>query len=111
MTTCQLLRREVKVKISMCPTNPAWEEWECKEQGLNLADTVQKIALEVLTTFCRKHPVEVAGSTARVIHVPERHTVPYVECEAFLLAQGNSHYTPDFVTSIRFYEAMFHTYR
>jgi hypothetical protein len=25
MTTSQLLRYEVKVKISICPTNPAWE--------------------------------------------------------------------------------------
>jgi hypothetical protein len=45
MTTGQFLRCEVKVKISMCPTNPAWKEWECKAQGLNLADTVQKAAL------------------------------------------------------------------
>jgi hypothetical protein len=30
MTTCQLIRCEVKVKIPMCPSNPAWEEWECK---------------------------------------------------------------------------------
>jgi hypothetical protein len=52
MTTGQLLRCEVKVKISMCPTNPAWDEWECKAQGLNLTDTVQKAALEALTTFC-----------------------------------------------------------
>jgi hypothetical protein len=40
MTTGQLLRCEVKVKISVCPTNPAWEEWECKAQGRNLADSV-----------------------------------------------------------------------
>jgi hypothetical protein len=40
MTTVQLLRCEVKVKISVCPTNPAWEKWECKAQGQNLADTV-----------------------------------------------------------------------
>jgi hypothetical protein len=51
MTTSQLLRCEVKVKISMCPTNPAWEEWECKAQGRRLADTVQKAALEALTLF------------------------------------------------------------
>jgi hypothetical protein len=44
MTTGQLLRCEVKVKISMCPTNPAWEEWECRAQGRNLTDTVQKAA-------------------------------------------------------------------
>jgi hypothetical protein len=76
MTTGQLLRCEVKVKISMCPTNPAWEEWECKAQGRNLSDTVQKAALEALTTFCGKHPVEIAGSAAIVIPVPERHIVP-----------------------------------
>jgi hypothetical protein len=51
MTTGQLLRCEVKVKILVCLTNPAWEAWESKAQGLNLADTVQKAALELLTTF------------------------------------------------------------
>jgi hypothetical protein len=76
MTTGQLLRCEVKVKISMCPTNPAWKKWECKAQGLKLADTVQKAALEALTTFCGKHPDEVASSAARVIPVPERHVGP-----------------------------------
>jgi hypothetical protein len=40
MTTCQLFRCEVKVKIPVCPTKPAWEEWECKAQGRNLSDTV-----------------------------------------------------------------------
>jgi hypothetical protein len=40
MTTDQLLRCEVKVKIFVCPTNPAWEEWECTAQGLNLVDTM-----------------------------------------------------------------------
>jgi hypothetical protein len=58
MTTGQLLCCVVKVKISVCPTNPAWEEWECKAQGRNLSDTVQKAALEALTPFCGKHPVE-----------------------------------------------------
>jgi hypothetical protein len=111
MTTGQLLRCKVKVKISMCSTNPAWEECECKAQGRNLADTVQKAALEALTTFCRKHPDEVADTAARVIPVPERHTVPCVEREAFLPAQGNSHYSPDLVTSVRFSEAMYDTYR
>jgi hypothetical protein len=71
MTTGQLLRCEVKVKISMCLTNPAWNEWECKAQGLNLTNTVQKAALEALTTFCEKHPDEIAGSAAKVILVPE----------------------------------------
>jgi hypothetical protein len=71
ITTSQLLHCEVKMKISMCPTNPAWEEWESKAQGWNLADTVQKAALEALTTFCGKHLDEVAGTAARVIPVPE----------------------------------------
>jgi hypothetical protein len=111
MTTGQLLLCEVKVKISVCPINPAWEEWECKAQGRNLADTVQKVALEALTTFCGKHPDEIASSAAKVIPVPERHTVPCVEREAFLPAQGHSHYSSDLVTSVCFSEAMYDTYR
>jgi hypothetical protein len=111
MTTSQLLHCEVKVKISMCPTNPAWEEWECKAQGRNLADTVQKAALEALTTFCGKHPNEVADIAARMILVPKRHTVPCVEREAVLPAQGNSHYSPDLVTSVCFSEDIYDTYR
>jgi hypothetical protein len=111
MTTCQLLRCEVKVKISVCPTNRPWEEWECKAQGRNLSDTVQKAALEALTTFCGKHPVEIASSAAKVILVPEQHTAPGVEHEAIFLAQSNSHYSPDLVTSVRFSEAMYDTYR
>jgi hypothetical protein len=91
MTTGQLLRCEVKVKILVCPTNPAWEEWECKAQGRNLSDAVQKAALEALTTFCGKHPAEIAGSAAKVILVPEQHTVPGGEREAILPAQSNSH--------------------
>jgi hypothetical protein len=78
------------VKISVCPTNPAWEEWECKAQGRNLSDTVQKAALEALTTFCGKHPAEIAGSAAKVILVPERHIVPGGERETILPAQSNS---------------------
>jgi hypothetical protein len=111
MTTAQLLRCEVKVKISVCPTNPAWEEWECRAQGRNLTDTVQQAALEALTTFCGKHPDEIAGSAAKVIPVLERQTVPCVEREAFLPAQGHSHYSSDLVTSVRFSEAMYDTYR
>jgi hypothetical protein len=84
MTIGQHLRCEVKVKILVCPTNPAWAEWEYKAQGLNLADTVQKASLEALTTFCGKHPDEIASSAAKVIPVPERHSVTYVEHEAFL---------------------------
>jgi hypothetical protein len=111
MTTGQLLRCEVKVKIPVCLTNPSWEEWECKAQGLNLADTVQNAALEALTTFCGKHPNEVADTAARVILVSERHTVPCVKHEAFLPAQGNSHCSPELVTSVHFSEAMYDTYR
>jgi hypothetical protein len=76
MTTGQLLHCEVKVKISVCPTNPAWEEWECMAHGKNLSDTVQKATLEALTTFCGKHPAEIVNSAAKVIPVPERHIVP-----------------------------------
>jgi hypothetical protein len=72
---------------------------------------VQKAALEALTNFCGEHPDEVAGSTAKVIPIPERHTVPCDVREAFLAAQGNSHYSPDLVTSVRFSEAMYDTYR
>jgi hypothetical protein len=111
MTTGQLLRCEVKVKISVCPTNPDWEYWECGAQGRNLTDTVQKAALEALTTFCGKHPDEVASCAAKVIPVPERHTVPRAEREAILPAQSNSHYSPGLVTSIRFSEAMYDTYQ
>jgi hypothetical protein len=56
MTTNQLLHCEVKVKIPVGPTNPAWEEWDCKAQGLNLADAVQKAALEALITFLWEAP-------------------------------------------------------
>jgi hypothetical protein len=87
------------------PTNPSWEEWESKAQGLNLSNAVQKAALEALTTFCGKHPDVVANTAAKVTPVPERHPEPWVECEAFLLAQGNSHYNPDLVTSVQFPEA------
>jgi hypothetical protein len=76
-----------------------------------LADIVQKAALEALTTFCGKHPDEVAGSAAKVIPVPKRHTIPWVGHEAFLPTQGSSHYSPDLVTSVHFSEAMYDTYR
>jgi hypothetical protein len=111
MTTGQLLRCEVKVKISMFPTHPAWEEWECTAHGRNLSDTVQKAALEALTTFCGKHPAEIVNSAAKVIPVPERHIAPGGERETILPAQSNSHYSPDLVTSVRFSEAMYDTYR
>jgi hypothetical protein len=110
MTTGQLLRCEVKVKFPVCPTNPAWEEWESKAQGLNLVDTVQKATLEALTTFYGKHPDVVADTTTKVIPIPELHVGPWAEREAFLPVQGNSHYSPDLVTSVCFSEAMFDTY-
>jgi hypothetical protein len=72
---------------------------------------MQKAALEALTTFCGKHPDEVAGSAAKVIPVPERHIGPRVKCEAFLPVQGDSHHSPDLVTSVHFSEAMFDTYQ
>jgi predicted TIM-barrel enzyme len=107
MTTGQRLCCGVKVKVLMCPTNLAWEEWECKAQGLNLVGTVQKASLEALTTFCGKHSDTVADAAAKVIPVPGRHTGPRVEREAFLSAQDTSHYSPDLVTSLRFSEAMY----
>jgi hypothetical protein len=53
----------------------------------------------------------VAGTTAKVIPIPERHIGPRVEREAFLPAQGNSHHSPALVTSVRFSGAMYDTYR
>jgi hypothetical protein len=111
MTTGQLLRWEVKVKIPVCPTHPTWEEWEVKAQGLNLADTVQKTALEALTTFCEKHADLVASTTAKVIPLPKQHSRHGIEREVFLSAQGNPHYSPELVTSVRFSKAMYDTYQ
>jgi hypothetical protein len=111
MTTAQILHCEVKVKIPVCPTNPAWEEWECKAQGQNLSNAVQKDALEALTTFCGKHPAEIANSAAKVIPVPERHIALGGERETILPAQSNSLYSPNLVTSVCFSEAMYDTYR
>jgi hypothetical protein len=34
MTTGQLLRWKVKVKIPVCPTRPTWKGWEFNAQGL-----------------------------------------------------------------------------
>jgi hypothetical protein len=76
-----------------------------------LTDTVQKAALEALTTFCGKHPDEIANSAAKVNPVPERHAVPWVEREAVLPAQSNSHYSSDLVTPVRFSKAMYDAYR
>jgi uncharacterized coiled-coil protein SlyX len=111
MTSGQLLRWEVKVKIPVCPTYPTWEEWEVKAQGLNLADTVQKAALEALITFCEKHADLVASTTAKVIPLPKQHSGHGIEHEAVLAAQGNPPYSPELVTSICFSKAMFDTYQ
>jgi hypothetical protein len=110
MTAGQLFCWEVRVKIPVCPTHPTWEEWEVKAQGLNLADTVQKAALEALTTFCEKHADLVASTTAKVIPLPKQHSGHGIEREAFLSAQDN-HHSPELVTSVRFSKAMFDTYQ
>jgi hypothetical protein len=110
MTTGQLLRCEVKVKIPVCPTHPTWEEWEVKAQGLNLEDTVQKAALEALTTFCEKHADFVASTATKVIPLPKKHSGDGIEHEAFLSTQDNL-YSPELVTSIRFSKAMFDAYQ
>jgi uncharacterized coiled-coil protein SlyX len=110
MSTGQLLRWEVKVKIPVCPTHPTWEEWEVNAQGLNLADTVQKAALEALTTFCEKHAGLVASTAAKVIPLPKQHSGHGIEHEAFLSAQDD-HHSPELVTSVHFSKAMFDTYQ
>jgi uncharacterized coiled-coil protein SlyX len=111
MTLGQLLRWEVKVKIVVCPTHPTWEEWEVKAQGMNLADSMQKATLEALTTFCEKHADLVDSTAAKVIPFPKQHSGHGTEHEVFLSAQGNPHYSPELVTSVRFSKAMFDTYQ
>jgi hypothetical protein len=95
----------------VCPTHPTWEEWEDKTQGLNLADIVQKAALEALTTFCEKHTDLVASTAAKVIPLPKQHSGHGIESEAFLSAQGNPLYSLELVISIRFSKAMYNTYQ
>jgi uncharacterized coiled-coil protein SlyX len=111
MTIGQLLRWEVNVKIPGCPTHPTWEEWEVKAQGWKLAGTVQKAALEALTTFCEKHADLVASTTAKVIPLPKQHSGPGLEREAFLSTQGNPHYSPELDTSVRFSKTMLDLYQ
>jgi uncharacterized coiled-coil protein SlyX len=111
MTTGQLLRWEVNVKIPVCPTHPTWEEWEVKAQGWKLAGTVQKAALEALTTFCEKHADLVTSTAAMVISLPTQHFGHGTEHEAFLSAQGNPHYSPELDTSVRFSKAMLDLYQ
>jgi hypothetical protein len=111
MTTCQLLRWEVNVKILVCPTHPTWEEWEVKAQGWKLAGIVQKAALEALTTFCEKHADLVASATAKVIPLPKPHSGQDTECEVSLSAQDNPHYSPELDTAVRFSKAMLDLYQ
>jgi hypothetical protein len=110
MSTVQLLHWEVKVKIPTCLAHPTWEEWEVKAQGLNLADTVQKAALEILTTFCEKHADLVASTATNVIPLTKQHSRHGIERESFLSAQDN-HHGPELDTSVRFSKAMFDTYQ
>jgi hypothetical protein len=98
MTSGQLLRWEVNVKIPVCLTHPTWEEWEVKAQGWKLAGTVQKAALEALTTCCEKHADWVASTTAKVIPLPKQNSGHGIEREAFL-------------TSVHFSKAMLDLYQ
>jgi hypothetical protein len=81
-----------------------------KAQGLNLADTVQKAALEALTTFCEKHADLVDSTAAKVIPLPKQHSRHGIKREAFLSAQDN-HHSPELLTSVCFSKAMFDTYQ
>jgi hypothetical protein len=78
---------------------------------LNLADTVQKAALEALTTFCEKNADVVASTAAKVIPLPKQHSGHGIEREAFLSAQGNPHHSLELVTSVHFFKAMYDTYQ
>jgi hypothetical protein len=75
-----------------------------------LADTVQKAALEALTTFCEKHADLVASTAAKVIPIPKQHSGHGIEHEAFLFAQDN-HHSPKLVTSVHFFKGMYDTYQ
>jgi hypothetical protein len=111
MTTGQLLRWEVSVKIPVCPTHPTWEEWEVQAQGWKLAGTMQRAALEALTTFCEKHANLVASIAAKVIPLPKQHPGHGIKREAFLSAQGNPNYSPELDTSVCFSKAMLDLYQ
>jgi hypothetical protein len=69
-----------------------------KAQGWKLAGTVQKAALEALTTFCEEHADLVASTTAKVIPLPKQHSGQGIEREVSLSAQGNPHYSPELDT-------------
>jgi uncharacterized coiled-coil protein SlyX len=82
-----------------------------KAQGWKLAGTVQKAALEALTTFCEEHADVIASTAAKVIPLPKQHSGHGIEREALLSAQGNPHYSPQLDTSVRFSKAMLEIYR
>jgi hypothetical protein len=82
-----------------------------KAQGWKLAGTVQKVALEALTTFCEKHAELVASNAAKVIPLPKQRSGHGIEREAFLSAQCNPHYSPELDTAVCFSKAMFDTYQ
>jgi hypothetical protein len=67
--------------------------------------------LEALTTFCEKHTDLVSSTAAKVIPLPMQHSGHGIEREAFLSAQGNPPYSPELVTSIYFFKAMFDIYQ
>jgi uncharacterized coiled-coil protein SlyX len=94
----------------VCPTHPTWEEWEVKAQGWKLAGTVQEAALEALTTLCEKHAEVVASTTAKVIPLPKQHSGQGIEREVSL-SVGNSHYSPELDTSVRFSKSMLDLYQ
>jgi predicted 2-oxoglutarate/Fe(II)-dependent dioxygenase YbiX len=75
-----------------------------------LADTVQKAALEALTTFCKKHADLVDSTAAKVIPLPKQHFRHEIERETFLSAPDD-HHSPELVTSVCFSKAMFDTYQ
>jgi uncharacterized coiled-coil protein SlyX len=95
----------------MCPTHPTWEEWEVQAQGWKLAGTVQRAALEALTTFCEKHADLVASTAAKVIPLPKQQSGHGIEREAFPSDQGNPPYSPELDTLVRFSKAMFNIYQ
>jgi hypothetical protein len=82
-----------------------------KAQGWKLAGTVQKAALEALTTFCEKHADLVASTTAKVIPLPKQHSGQGIEREVSLSAQGNPHCSPELDTAVCFSKAMLDLYQ
>ena len=50
----------MKMTIPQYPFRAHWQPIEIKAFGYRLADTVEAAALEAITTFCEKHPNEVA---------------------------------------------------